>query len=185
MQSNAFAAGNKPIVDISFNNDYLQIAGSHGDEWAPTWADDGNLYTGNDDGTSFGGIAERCIAFGKLTGDDPHALTGATINDMGDFGKNAHSADGANWKTMNSYCVDGILYMFVTRCLYPEQAHDPNHHRHIFKNSSIIKSTDKGKSWTRSEAECYDHPMFPGLKFGSSLFCLVRQERHRFGGPCR
>ena len=41
MQSNAFAAGDKPIVDISFSSDYLQIAASHGDEWAPTWAEDG------------------------------------------------------------------------------------------------------------------------------------------------
>ena len=114
-------------------------------------------------------MPERCIAFGKITGDDPHSLAGASISDMGDFGKNTHSADGANWKTMNSYCVDGVLYMFVTRCFYPEQAHDPNH-RHIFKNSSVIKSADKGKTWTRSEAECYDHPMFPGLKFGSPYF---------------
>jgi Domain of unknown function (DUF4185) len=165
----AFAAGNHPIVDVTFNSDYQQIAGSHGDEWAPTWADDGNLYTGNDDGTSFGGMPERCVAFGKITGDDPRSLSGASVSDMGDFGKNTHSADGANWKTMNSYCVDGVLYMFVTRCLYPEQSGDPNH-RHIFKNSSIIKSTDKGKTWTRSEAECYDRPMFPGLKFGSPYF---------------
>src|SRR6516162_5241151 len=130
---NAPAAGNKPIVDISFTGDYLQVANSHGDEWAPTWADDDCLYTGNDDGTSFGGIPERCIAFGKLTGDDPHSLVGASINDMGDFGKNAHGADRANWKTMNSYCVDGVLYMFVTRCLYPDQSGDTNN-RHIFKN---------------------------------------------------
>jgi hypothetical protein len=70
---------------------------------------------------------------------------------------------------MNSYCVDGVLYMFVTRCLYPDQSGDTNN-RHIFKNSSIVKSTDKGVTWTRSETECYEHPMFPGLKFGSPYF---------------
>jgi len=59
--------------------------------------------------------------------------------------------------------------MFVTRCLYPEQSGDPKN-RHIFKNSSIIKSTDHGVTWTRSSTESYDHPMFPGLRFGSPYF---------------
>ena len=59
--------------------------------------------------------------------------------------------------------------MFVTRCLYPEQSGDP-HHRHIFKNSSIIKSTDKGVTWTKLSAENYEHPMFPGLWFGAPYF---------------
>jgi hypothetical protein len=53
IQPGASAEGGKPIVDIRFNAPYSQIVSSHGDEWAPTWADDGNLYTRNDDGTSF------------------------------------------------------------------------------------------------------------------------------------
>ena len=163
------AQGKRAIVDISFNAHYSQITNSQGDEWAPTWADDGNLYTGNDDGSSFGGIGGRSMAFGKLTGDDPSALTGATVSDMGGYGQDAARPDHANWKTMNSYCVDGVLYMFVTRCLYPEQSGDQKH-RHIFKNSSIIKSTDKGGTWTRSPNENYDHPMFPGLRFGAPYF---------------
>lgn len=157
------------IVDIRFNADYSQIANSAGDEWAPTWADDDSLYTGNDDGSSFGGIEGRSVAFGKLTGNDPFHLVGHTISDMSDYGKGGLGPDHANWKTMNSYCVDGVLYMFVTRCLYPEQAADP-HKRHIFKNSSIIKSTDRGVTWTRTAAESYDHPMFPGLRFGAPYF---------------
>jgi Domain of unknown function (DUF4185) len=97
------------------------------------------------------------------------ALTGTPISDMGAYGKEPARPDRGNWKTMNSYCVDGVLYMFVTRCLYPEQSGDTNN-RHIFKNSSIIKSTDKGKTWTRSSEENYNHPMFPGLSFGSPYF---------------
>src|SRR5205085_10670327 len=116
-QSIAFAAADKPIVDIRFNADFSQITNSVGDEWAPTWADDGNLYTGNDDGSSFGGIEGRSIAFGKLVGDDPLQLQGMTISDMGAYGKGELGPDKANWKTMNSYCVGGVLYMFVTRCL--------------------------------------------------------------------
>jgi hypothetical protein len=168
-QTIAFAQGTKPIVDIRFDSHYLQISNSHGDEWAPTWADDGNLYSGNDDGTSFGGIAERSMAFGKLTGDDPYNLAGTTVSDMAGYGETSPKPDHANWKTMNSYCVDGVLYMFVTRCLYPDQARDPVN-RHIFKNSSIIKSTDHGLTWTRPATESYDAPMFPGLSFGSPYF---------------
>lgn len=167
--SGTIARGSEPIVDISFNAPYSQITNSHGDEWAPTWADDGNLYTGNDDGTSFGGMPERSLAFGKLTGDEPGALKGISISDMAGYGSEPARPDGANWKTMNSYCVDGVLYMFVTRCLYPSQSGD-SHHRHIFKNSSIIKSTDKGVTWTRSSEESYKHPMFPGLRFGAPYF---------------
>ncbi len=163
------AEGRRPIVDVRFNADYAQIGNSVGDEWAPTWAADGNLYTGNDDGSSFGGIEGRSLAFGKLVGDDPHQLQGMTVSDMGDYGKEPPRPDHANWKTMNSYGVDGVLYMFVTRCLYPEQSGDTNH-RHIFKNSSIIKSTDKGVTWMRSAGENYDHPMFPGLRFGAPYF---------------
>jgi hypothetical protein len=163
------ARGGRPIVDIRFNANYSQITNSHGDEWAPTWADDGNLYTGNDDGSSFGGIGDRSVAFGKLTGDDPNALVGTTISDMDGYGQEPQRPDGGNWKTMNSYCVSGVLYMFVTRCLYPEQSGDA-HHRHVFKNSSVIKSTDKGKTWTRSAGENYEHPMFPGLRFGAPYF---------------
>jgi len=171
----AVAAGSKPIVDIRFNADYSQIASSVGDEWAPTWADDGNLYTGNDDGSSFGGIKSSSVAFGKLIGDDPFKLQGITISDMGGYGKNEMGSDHANWKTMNSYCVDGSLYMFVTRCQYPEQSGDTNH-RHIFKNSSIIKSTDKGRTWTRPAEESFNHPMFPGLKFGAPYFVWYGQD---------
>ncbi len=164
----------RPIVDVRFNSEHLQIANSEGDEWAPTWADDGNLYTGNDDGSNFGGIGVRSMAFGKLVGDDPRNLRGTTVNDMGGYGSEPQRPDRGNWKTMNSYCVDGMLYMFVTRCLYPEQSGDANH-RHVFKNSSIIKSTDKGVTWTRSAEESYNKPMFPGLAFGAPYFVWYGQ----------
>jgi hypothetical protein len=169
------AADSRPIVDLRFNADYSQIASSQGDEWAPTWADDGNLYTGNDDGSSFGGIKSSSVAFGKLAGDDPFKLQGITTSDMGGYGNNAMGSDHANWKTMNSYSVDGSLYMFVTRCQYPEHSGDTNH-RHIFKNSSVIKSTDKGKTWTRTAEENFNHPMFPGLKFGAPYFVWYGQD---------
>src|ERR1700722_19607259 len=165
----AFARGDKPIVDIRFYSYYLQISNSNGDEWAPTWADDGDLYSGNDDGNSFGGISGGSVAYGKIEGDDPYKLVGKTVSEMPGYGATGPQPDHANWKTMNSYCVDGVLYMFVTRCLYPEQSGDPKN-RHIFKNSSIIKSTDHGVTWTRPSSESFEKPMFPGLRFGAPYF---------------
>jgi hypothetical protein len=174
LRSNSQAQASRPIAEIRFDPEYSQIASSHGDEWAPTWADDGNLYSGNDDGNSFGGISDRSVAFGRIAGDDPFHLVGTTVSDMAGYGATGLATDHANWKTMNSYCVDGILYMFVTRCLYPEQSGDPIH-RHVFKNSSIIKSTDHGMTWTRSSEESFNAPMFPGTRFGSPYFVWYGQ----------
>src|SRR6201999_106940 len=78
-------------------------------------------------------------------------------------------ADGANWKMTNTYSVNGVLYAFVTRCHYPWQAGDSKH-RHVFRDSNVIKSTDKGLTWTRSESDNYSNPMFPGQRFGAPYF---------------
>ncbi|MEJ0105548.1 MAG: hypothetical protein WDO19_24610 [Bacteroidota bacterium] len=164
------AQKSKPIVDIRFDSNYLQIANSVGDEWAPAWGKDGNLYSGNDDGSNFGGTKNNNLAFGKLEGDNPYQLKGILINPMHEYGfAGERAADSASWKTMNSYSVNGVLYMFVTRCLYPEQSGDKKN-RHIFRSSSIIKSLDNGKTWTRSEPENYNNPMFPGMRFGAPYF---------------
>lgn len=160
----------KPIVDIRFDSSYMQIPNSVGDEWAPTWGRDDVLYTGNDDGSSFGPGKNNNLAFGKLEGSSPYNLKGTTINPMNEYGFAGElKADSASWKTMNSYSVDGVLYMFVTRCLYPEKSGDTAN-RHVFRSSSIIKSVDGGKTWTRSEKENYDKPMFPGKRFGAPYF---------------
>ncbi|MEJ7587441.1 MAG: hypothetical protein WKI04_07760 [Ferruginibacter sp.] len=166
---NVTAQKSEPIRDIRFDSGYFQISNSVGDEWAPTWGRDDNLYTGNDDGASFGGTNNN-LAFGKLEGNDPYSLKGTTVNPMNEYGfAGEKAADSASWKTMNSYSVDGVLYMFVTRCLYPEQSGD-NHNRHVFRSSSIIKSLDNGKTWTRSVEENYNKPMFPDKRFGAPYF---------------
>jgi hypothetical protein len=77
--------------------------------------------------------------------------------------------DGANWKLMNAYAVDGALYMFITRCVYPWKSLDPQR-RHWWLNASIIKSTDGGKTWSRPAKENYEHPMFPGHRFATPYF---------------
>ena len=93
-------------------------------QWRP--GEDGELYTNNDDGSNFGGLAgHRNIAFGKLTGNDPFA-SGSTIHPplSMDYGFAGEAAEGANWKSMNTYCVDGVLYMGIARCFYPEDSGD-------------------------------------------------------------
>jgi hypothetical protein len=304
-----------PIVDVQFDAPYSQVDSSFGDEWAPTWGRDDVLYTGSDDGSSFGGIAVSAISFGKLEGRKA-GLVGTTIDSMKSFreipymgpesaawqtlgtfridkslyrfarceepaepsgqwclmtsadngkswgrtgaggnmllpqdpeydppsfvalsksmaaavkrgdqeyayvaaylgvlggedgyvlsraplselqGKNPivwsvfqfdetwgkaigrpfvfanhtfYGPDGGNWKTMNSYSVDGVLYMFITRCIYPSGSSDLKH-RHIFQNASIIKSADGGKTWARGGEESYGKPMFPGQRFGAPYF---------------
>lgn len=169
IQTSILAQKTKPIVDIRVDSNYLQISNSVGDEWAPTWGKDGRLYTGNDDGSSFGGKNNN-LAFGRLEGNNPYKLKGVTINPMNAYGfAGEKGPDSASWKTMNSYSVNGVLYMVVTRCLYPEQSGDTGN-RHIFRSSSIIKSLDNGKTWTRSEAENYTNPMFPGERFSALYF---------------
>ena len=302
----------KPIVDIRFDAPYRQIEASDGDEWAPTWGRDDLLYTGSNDGTSFGGIASNAVAFGQLEGSDPYHLKGTTLSGMEDYrepkvvsfenaswrnlesyevsgvryrfvscgaatesasciatssdaghtwktnagrrqlvywgpnsslasfivfrsselssmdgsgrfvyaasyvgvvnGKDSYilgrvprekiqdvnaadwsfaqadgswknlqgaspqenimdevGPDGANWKFTNAYSVDGILYAFITRCHYPWQAGDPKH-RHIFQDSSVIKSLDRGRTWTRPASANRSAPMFPGQRFGAPYF---------------
>jgi hypothetical protein len=308
-QSSPGDGGSRPIVDVRFDAPYQQIESSTGDEWAPTWAHDDALYTGNDDGTSFGGVESNDMAFGKLVGTDSASLKGATVSGMETFreplqfgpeaaawnsvdtlpvdgvryrimpcdtqssrrqsclavssddgkswkpgsplawdsskgsspsliylhkmyldafGDNAVAdylyaasyagvsaggdnyivgrvprakvgdstqwsflqsdfswgslktagplpnslrlgPDGANWKLMNAYAVDGVLYMFITRCVYPWNSLDPQH-RHWWFNASIIKSIDGGKTWKRPAQDNFDHPMFPGHRFATAYF---------------
>src|SRR5688572_4732748 len=88
----------RPIVDVRFDAPYRQIASSYGDEWAPTWGRDDVLYTGNNDGSSFGGVPSNTITFGKLEGTDPYHLKGMTINGMAAFREPVQPGpEGARW----------------------------------------------------------------------------------------
>jgi hypothetical protein len=45
-------------------------------------------------------------------------------------------------------------------------------------DASFIKSTDHGKTWTRSPQENFDHPMFPGSRFATPYFVQYGQDGH-------
>ncbi len=142
---------------------------SNGDTWDPFWADDDNLYAFNCDGRGFG-AARRNLAFNRLSGDSPWSLTGAAVNSMDDYGAaGKKEADNATWKACGQECIDSVFYAFVSRNAYGRDSGDYWLRQTAF-NSSLIKSTDKGRTWTRGAAENYQHPMWPGPAFGAPFF---------------
>lgn len=142
---------------------------SNGDTWDPFWADDGNLYAFNCDGRGFGAKGMN-LAFNRISGDSPSALVGAQINQMDEYGKaGAKMPDNATWKACGQECIDGVFYAFVSRNIYGNDSKDPLL-RQLAVNSSLIKSTDRGLTWTRSALENYNHPMWPGSSFGAPFF---------------
>jgi hypothetical protein len=154
----------------------ISVADNLGDTWVTAWAADGAVYTPSDDTKGFHTAASSNIAFNKVTGDDVGNLTGVTVNLMGDYGKSGQKgADGCTWKSSGCYCLDGTIYWVVARHKYGEDARDPQR-RQPAGNASIIKSTDFGKTWTRSAGENYDHPMFPGSRFAAPYFVEYGQD---------
>ena len=160
----------KPIVAVL--PDLTHVAkwhDSNGDTADPFWADDDQLYHFICDGRGFG-TQPRNLCFNKLTGTDLASLKGELVNAMDDYGKNgASEKDGANWKATGQECIDGTFYAFVARNKYGNRSKDPLL-RQTSVNSSLIKSTDRGLTWTRSARENYEAPMWPGPRFGAPGF---------------
>ena len=143
--------------------------GSNGDTWDPFWADDDNLYAFNCDGRGFG-TQRRNLAFNKLAGEACDSLAGSSVNSMDEYGTSGKKGpDGANWKACGQECIDGVFYAFVSRNTYGKDSGDPLM-RQTAANSSLIKSTDRGLTWTRSADENYSQPMWPGPAFGAPFF---------------
>lgn len=142
---------------------------SNGDTWDPFWADDGNLYAFNCDGRGFGSRGMN-LAFNRLAGDTPDTLAGSQVNEMDEYGKgSAKGPDNATWKACGQECIDGVFYAFVSRNTYGSDSKDPLT-RQLAHNASLIKSHDRGKTWTRSAAKNYQAPMWPGARFGAPFF---------------
>jgi hypothetical protein len=142
---------------------------SMGDTWDPFWSDDDSLYAFNCDGRGFGKKSMN-LAFNRLAGDAPDALAGSQVNEMDEYGKaNQKESDNATWKACGQECIDGVFYAFVSRNVYGSDSKDPLLRQLAF-NSSLIKSTDRGKTWTRTAKENYDKPMWPGSRFGAPFF---------------
>jgi hypothetical protein len=166
--TNAFAA--TPVTEVFMDTNHIcKSDDSHGDTWDPFWADDGNLYTFNCDGRGFGRVAQN-LAFNGLTGDAPEKLSGRVISTMDAYGKShQRNPDGSTWKALGQECIDGVFYCFVSRQTYGSASQDA-WLRQTSGNASLIKSTDRGLTWARSAAENYEHPMWPGGRFGAPYF---------------
>ena len=143
---------------------------SNGDTWDPFWADDDYLYSFNDDGRGFGKVQEN-LAFNRFDGDSIATMSGVGINPMAEYGPAGERGkdDHATWKACGQECIDGVFYAFVSRNVYGDESHDPLMRQTAF-NSSLIKSTDRGKTWQRTAKENYERPMWPGSMFGAPFF---------------
>lgn len=168
----AVAASNRPrrITEVLLDLDHIQKwDDSNGDTWDPFWADDDNMYAFNCDGRGFG-TQPRNLAFNKLAGSSVNSIAGSSVNSMDGYGRSGlRGPDGATWKACGQECIDGVFYAFVSRNTYGNESRDPLL-RQTAVNSSLIKSTDRGRTWTRNAQENYTQPMWPGPRFGAPFF---------------
>lgn len=154
----------KPVMDLN----------SHGDCWDTAWGDDNLIYVCSDDTKGFNNQPGRNLQIHVLTGDSSESLIGRTINTMDEYGSmSMRGPDGNMWKANGINCIEGVLYMFVSRhevdaFCNPEKKDNSKLQTAI--NSSLILSKDKGKTWQRTAQENYDKPMFPGRRLGSPYF---------------
>jgi hypothetical protein len=171
-------ASSQKILKVELGKPVMDLL-SHGDVWDSSWADDGHLYASSDDTKGFvnaddaKGFSDkkgRNLKFHILQGDSPDTLAGKTINQMDEYhGMSKKGPDGCMWKANGNTCIDGNLYLFVSR-------HGLNFKiRQTAEKSSLIVSADKGRTWRRSAKENYDNPMFAGPRFGSPMFVKYGQ----------
>jgi hypothetical protein len=165
------AAGADAPSSVSVGN-AIEVPNSGGDTWELTWGSDGRVFTPSNDSSGFDTLPGTDIHFNEVFGDKPTALTGVTVNRMIEYGKAGTSTgpEKRTWKSSGCISLDGTLYWVIARHFYDK--------RQTAINSSIIKSNDGGKTWTRSEKENYDHPMFPGSRFATPYFISYGQDGH-------
>jgi len=162
----------KRIVKVEFGKP-IRLPGSHGDTWTTTWADDDELYTAADDTFGFNNSSDGNLAVHRLSGT-PADLRGATVNAMAEFGKECEKkGDGAVWKASGFTCVDGVLYLSVSRHYantgVGDKGGSPDHYWvQETWDASIVKSTDHGKTW--SPTPKIGQAMFPGKLFSVPYF---------------
>jgi hypothetical protein len=146
---------------------------SHGDLWSTAWADDGALYSASDDTHGFDNVCNSNLAVNRITGDTPPNLQGKTINCMEAYGGSSEflPADGGMWKANGITCLDGVLYMSVSRHgnnesgpFYVQEAWDSN----------IIVSHDYGRTWNPQPR--LGAAMFPGHTFATPFFVQYGQD---------
>lgn len=165
-------------------------AKSNGDTWDYIWADDDQLYSFGCDGKGYGAKNPMNLNFNRLKGSDWNVLTGQLVNPMAEYGLNGAYLDqsaklverdwskiprGPNWKVTGADCIDGVFYAFVAENWYGNQKayggdRMDSAMRQTVKNMSLIKSTDKGLTWTRPMAANAAMPMWTNKMFSTAFF---------------
>jgi len=112
----------KPLIRSARLGTPIRLAGGGGDTWIAAWADDDNLYVTSDDTSGFDkacGKSASNLAVNRVSGSMPPQLRGETVNCMKEYGRGSETKkeDGGMWKACGITCVDGVLYMGVSRQL--------------------------------------------------------------------
>lgn len=175
--SRASAAHARRRIRAAHLGEPVQRVKSSGDLWTATWADDGDLYVASDDTSAFDGACSSNLAVSRLAGDRPPDLRGVTVNCMKEYGGGSETRreDGGMWKACGLTCINGVLYMAVSRQLTCPTEPDGKWEGRWSPfwiqetwDASIIKSTDHGKTW--SAMPRLGHAMFPGRTFSTPFF---------------
>ncbi len=171
------APATRPITGATIGAP-VQYPGLHGDTWTTTWADDGELYAVADDcfGLKSAPINSNLAIF-RIRGTPPDHLQVETVNPLTAFGKlTSLLEDKASWKGSGLTCIDGTLYLAVSRHHYMEAQSSWIQQTW---DASLLKSTDHGKTW--SAAPTLEHAMFPGRVFSNPYF--VQYGQNGAAGP--
>ena len=174
------AGKKKRILKAQIGN-AVRLANCSGDVWTSTWAEDDNLYSVSDDTTGFNKACDSNLAVHRIRGGRPLNLVGETVNPMKEFeGTSELKEDGASWKASGLICVNGVLYLAVSRHWYDgvgDTSADSAHHFWVQEtwDASIVKSTDHGLTW--SPAPKLGGAMFPGRVFSNPFFVHYGRER--------
>jgi hypothetical protein len=171
-------AGSIPIIGASletpirYNDPPSRFV--KGDTWSTAWAEDDVLYVATDDTPGWNDALEaskgRNLAVNSFGTSTPPGLVGALVNSMDAYGYGGQLGDdGASWKADGLVCVDGVLYLSVSRHWYGKPE---TNNVQISKNSTIVKSDDYGSTWNSEPptGEPFPSPMFPGPKFATPFF---------------
>lgn len=142
---------------------------SHGDVWAATWADDGEIYALSDDTEGFDHACSSNVAIHRIVGDSVDALSGTTLSALPELGAFMEvGPDGATWKGTGLTCVDGLLHLAVSRHRYGTAPYFVQQCWDAF----ILTSFDHGVTWEGR----LDQPVFPGSAFANPNFVQVGKD---------
>jgi hypothetical protein len=159
------------------------LAGSSGDTWDLAWTRQDTLYSSSNDTAGIRVGGNNNLMFNKIITDDPTKLDGKTVNTMPEYGKTGQTmgpngGDGCTWKSSGVISLDGVLYWVVARHRYGGDRTIDYDKRQKAHDASFIKSSDLGRTWTRSPQENFDHPMFPGSRFATPYFIQYGRDGH-------